>query len=71
MINFNDHLENGVAFKRSFPGCTASELKYYVQPAINENNPDCAVICVGTNNLTKKIQTAKEIAEEIVDVART
>lgn len=71
MNNFNDRLKSGTAFKRAFGGATASQLKYYIQAALNEDHPDRVIINVGTNNLTKKDQTPLQIAEEIIEVAQT
>ena len=71
MIKFNHRLQKGTAFKRAFPGATASQLNYYVQPSIKDEKPDSVIICIGTNNLTKKIQTVQETVDEIMDIVST
>ena len=62
MQEFNRYLEKGTAIKRSFPGATASRLKYYI-----EENIDRIIINVGTNNLSKK-QSEEEIVDEIIKI---
>ena len=71
MVKFQRVLKEmdlGTAIKMSFPGCTASQLRHYMEPTLNEENPDKTIICVGTNNLTKKNQTAMEIVDEIMEI---
>ena len=69
MIDFNDMCKYSSLLKRSFPGCTASQLTHFAKPSLQEDKPDIAIIHVGTNNLTKKNQTEVEIFIEIMDVS--
>ena len=71
MVKFNELLKTGDAYKRAFGGATASQLNYYVHAALNEDHPDTVIICVGSNNLTKKNQTPQEITQEIINVVKT
>ena len=66
-MEFNNHLKNRDAVRRAFPGTTASQMSMH--PLI-EDNPTTLVICAGTNNLTKKNQTADQIAQEIIEIAK-
>ena len=61
MIDFNDMCKYNSSLKRSFPGCTASQLTHFVKPSLQEDKPDIAIIHVETNNLTKTNQTEVEI----------
>ena len=36
-----------------------------------EDNPSTLVICPGTNNLTKKNQTANQTAQKIIEIAKS
>ena len=71
MRKFDDLIINGDAVKRAYGGATASRLNYYAQATIKEEKPDTVIVCAGTNNLTKKKQTAEEITEEIMDIVNT
>ena len=71
MREFNHFVKNCEVVKRTFPGATASQLKYYVQAALNEDKPNTIIISAGTNNLTKKNQTVQDTAKEIVDIVKT
>ena len=70
MNAFNKELRSGTAIKRFFPGVTASQLKHYIQPHLFEDNPDIVIIHVGSNNLSKKTQTAMETAQEIIEIVK-
>ena len=67
----NESIVNGYAVKRAFGGATASRLNYYIHATLNEDKPDTVIIDAGTNNLTKKNQTAEEITTEIIDIVKT
>ena len=71
MIEFSKSCKYKNSFKRSLPGCTASQLKYFVMPSLEEDTPDIAIIQVGTNNITKKNQTEADIFSEIMEVVKT
>ena len=68
MVDFNDMCEYNSSLKRSFPGCTASQLRDCVKPSLEEERPDTTIIHVGTNHLTKTNQAEEEIFNEIMMV---
>ena len=68
MNQFNSHLRNATAIKKSFPGATTSQLKHYIIPTLEEEKPDTVVICIGTNNFTKTNKSVDEIAKEIITI---
>ena len=69
MIDFNNDCRYNSSIKRSFPGATTTQLKYYIKPTLLEDMPDIVVIHIGTNNLTKKPnQSDAEIVEEIIEM---
>ena len=70
MREFNVWLENGTAIKRCFPGAVASQLGYYVEEVLNEENIDEMIINVGTNNLSKKRQTEEDTVQEIIGIVK-
>ena len=65
---FNQYLRTGTAIKRSYPGATASQLKYYIDEVLNEENIDQIIINIGTNNLSKKQQPEEETVKEIIEI---
>ena len=71
MREFNYIVENGDAIKRVYGGAMASRLNYYAKAIIKDDEPDMIIICVGTNNFTKKMQSAEETTEEIMDIVNT
>ena len=68
MVEFEKLFKKGPAIKRSYPGATASQLKFYVEPTLIEDKPDIAILCIGTNNLSKKNQSALDIVTEIIEI---
>ena len=68
MVKFGNLCVYKRSLKRAFPGCTASQLKHFVKPSLEEDTPDVAIIHVGTNNLTKKNQSEVDTFNEIMDV---
>ena len=62
------YLNNATAIKISFPGCTTTQLKHYVKPTLEEDKPDIVILCVGTNNFTKKKQSDVQIAQGIIEI---
>ena len=71
MLEFNNNLKNRDAVKRAFPGATESQINHYVHASLIEDNLTTLVICAGTNNLTKKNQTADQTAQEIIEIAKS
>ena len=71
MVKFNNALHNDNAVKRVFPGSTASQLNHFVHASLEDDKPTTVIICVGTNNLTKKKQNPLDITNEIINIAET
>ena len=71
MREFNDIVVNGDAIKRAYGGAIAARLNYYAKAIIEDDKPDRIIICAGTNNFTKTMQSAEEITEEIMDIVNT
>ena len=71
MVTFNNKCSYNDSIKRYFPGCTASQLKHWIKPSLEDDHPDIAIIHVGTNNMTKKIHQAEmDTFLEIMDVVK-
>ena len=70
MNEFNEWLDKGTAIKRCFPGATASQLNYYIEEVLNEDDIEKIIINIGTNNLSKKHQTEEEIVMEILEIVK-
>ena len=66
MGEFNKHVMNGRTFRKNFPGATPSEVAHYCTHTLEEQQPDTAIIHVGTNALQKD-ETCK-IAEDILNI---
>ena len=66
MVEFSKYADNGHAIKRSFPGATASHLKYYALPTLFEETPDTVILQVGTNNITKKHQRREKPLKKLL-----
>ena len=71
MREFNDIGVDGDAIKRAYGGATAARLNYYAKAIIEDEKPNRIIICAGTNNFTKSMQSAEEITEEIMDIVNT
>ena len=71
MVKFENGLDRGTSCKRCFSGATVSRLGYYIEGVLKEDIPDKIILCMGTNNLTKKRQSDLEIAKEIIDVVNS
>ena len=68
MLEFDFYLDKGTSRKRCYGGETVSRLNYCIEGVLNEDLPDRIVLCMGTNNLTKKKQSEIETAKEIIDL---
>ena len=51
---------------KTFPGATAEDMKFYIQPAL-KSKPATVIVHCGTNNLRSEEQHA--VARKIIDVA--
>ena len=54
MMELNNHINDGNAVKRAYPGATASQINSYVPAIIKKDLPNTVIICAGTNNMSKK-----------------
>ena len=72
MKDFNESMNDGRTYLKSFPGAKASHLKHYALPTLRENKPDMIIIHVGYNDLcTRDEVDVNKVAKEIIDVAKT
>ena len=73
MINRID--SNGISGKyhksrvKSFSGATSKDLVHFIKPLLYDN-PDIMIIHVGTNDITKNIDTIKYLGE-VIDLVKT
>ena len=56
MREFNNHLEEGIAHLKAFPGSKSQHLNHHSLPILQEHEYDGAVIHVGIKDLKIKIQ---------------
>ena len=68
MHDFNSQLYDGKAIKRSFSGCTAKRMKYYVTEVLEEERPDTIILQIGGNDLSNRNKTEKDILQEIINL---
>ena len=69
---FNNHIHNGYAKFKVFPGATISNLNYYAKPTLDEEKPDVVTIHVGINNLLNESpnQSTDKIVDDIINMGR-
>ena len=68
MADFEGNLERGESRKRYFRGATVSQIHHYIDAVLEEDAPDRIILCMGTNNFTKKQQSAVDTATEILNL---
>ena len=66
MKEFNTFVNNGYAYRKSFPGATPKELAHYCIPTLLEDKPDTCIINVGTNSLRR--DKPLDISNEILNI---
>ena len=69
---FNNSFENARSYLKSFSGAKTEDMKHYIIPSLNEQNPDVIVIHVGGNDINfrnKDNINEKELAKNIINVA--
>ena len=69
---FNNSFENARSYLKSFSGAKTEDMKHYIIPSLNEQNPDVIVIHVGGNDINhrnKESINEKELAKNIINVA--
>ena len=71
MDEFNPHLEEGIAYRKIFPGGTAQEIAHYCTKTLEEEQPDIVIINCGTNNIGHGKDNTYTIYKEIVKIVET
>ena len=72
MREFNNHLEEGIAYLKVFPGSKSQQLNHHSIPILQEYEYDGAIIHAGINDLVKnpnKNKDATKITRDIIDIA--
>ena len=72
MREFNNHLEEGIAHLKAFPGSKSQQLNHHSIPILQEYEYDGAIIHVGINDLIKnpnENKDATKIRRNIIDIA--
>ena len=72
MREFNNHLEEGIAHLKAFPGSKSQQLNHHSIPILQEHEYDGAIIHVGINDLIKNPNENKDttkIARDVIDIA--
>ena len=57
MKEFNHHVKNGYAYRKTFPGATVQDLAHYCLLTLRVDQPDVCVINIGCNNLDRDHDT--------------
>ena len=60
MREFNNHLEEGIAHLKAFPGSKSQQLNHHSIPVLQEHKYDGVIIHVGINNLIKNPSENKD-----------
>ena len=69
MKELNYYIENGYAYRKTFPGATANELAHYCIPTLLEDKSETVIINIGTNSRRKK--NPSDICNEITNIVST
>ena len=72
MREFNNHLEEGIAHLKAFPGSKSQQLNHHSILILQEYEYDGAIIHVGINDLIKnqnENKDATKITRDIIDIA--
>ena len=72
MREFNNHLEEGIAHLKAFPGSNSQQLNHHSIPILQEYEYDGAIIHVGINDLIKNPNENKDVTKitrDIIDIA--
>ena len=72
MREFNNHLEEGIAHLKAFPGSKSQQLNHHSILILQEYEYDGAIIHVGINDLIKnqnENKDATKIMRDIIDIA--
>ena len=72
MREFNNHLEEGIAHVKAFPGSKSQQLNHHSIPILQEYEYDGAIIHVGINDLIKnpnENKDATKITRDVIDIA--
>ena len=71
MREFKNHLEEGIAHLKAFPGSKYQHLNHHSIPILQEHEYDGAIIHVGINDLIKNPNETKDttkIARDVIDI---
>ena len=66
MNEFNHHVKNGYAYRKTFPGATVQDLAHYCLLTLRVDQPDVCVINIGCNNLDR--DTPHDIYKGIINI---
>ena len=72
MRKFNNHLEEGIAHLKAFPGSKSQQLNHHSILILQEYEYDGAIIHVGINDLIKnpnENKDATKITRDVIDIA--
>ena len=72
MREFNNHLEEGIAHLKAFPGSKSQQLNHNSIPILQEYEYDRAIIHVGINDLIEnpnENKDATKITRDVIDIA--
>ena len=67
---FNSSLKKGNTRFRSFIRATIKQMETYVEPIIQDDTPDVAILHTGCNDISNKNMSANDIAEDIINIGR-
>ena len=68
---FNENLKNATSKIKCFPGATPNYMHHYVVPDLIEEAPDTLVIHSGTNSIYDNSKADADIANDVLNIART
>ena len=71
MREFNNHLKEGIAHLKAFPGSKSQQLNHHSIPISQEHEYDGAIIHVGISDLIKNSNENKDatkIARDVIDI---
>ena len=72
MREFNNHLEEGIAHRKAFPGSKSQQLNHNSIPILQEYEYYGAIIHIGINDLIKnpnENKDATKITKDVIDIA--
>ena len=67
---FNKEIKNGYAKFKTFPGSDFREILHYVNPTLESDNCDSAVLYFGVNDLLRKALSKSDTVENLIENIR-